>query len=146
MFKLSRQERNVCHFLVVLSNMFYEKTMGWFNKDRLFEICSQQVFSSALVRTAFVIRTTGFSHPHQFVPSHRLKSTVLADLTNILSFNKQSLFAQNLVKTTKRRIQNRQSCFSSKFCIMRVLRWCEFFVSGKLNIKYRFFSFSFFFL
>jgi len=29
---------------------------------------------------------------------------VLADLTNIWSFNKQSLFAGNLVKTTKRRI------------------------------------------
>jgi len=32
------------------------------------------------------------------------------------SFNKQSLFARNLVKTTKRRIQYWQHCFSSEFC------------------------------
>jgi len=40
-------------------------------------ITTYQVFSSALVRTAFVIRTTRFSHPHQCVPSHRLESTAL---------------------------------------------------------------------
>ena len=38
-------------------------------------ITTYQVFSSALVRTVFVIRTTRFSHPHQCVPSHRLEST-----------------------------------------------------------------------
>jgi len=75
MLKLSQYERIVCQLFVVSSTMFYKKR-GFF-KIRLQQ--HNRVFSFALVGTVFVIRTARSSHPHQCVPSHRLKSTALED-------------------------------------------------------------------
>jgi len=47
----------------------------------LFKLRLQQqirAFTSALVRSVFVIRTARFSQPHSCVPSHRSKSTGLS--------------------------------------------------------------------
>ena len=62
------------------------------------------------------------------------------------SFNKQSLFARNLVKTTKRRIQCWQYCFSSEFCSVLSCVIASFLsVQNWTSVKYRFVSFSLFF-
>ena len=70
-------------------------------------------------------------HPQLTIWSKPEVETVLADLTNLQSFKKQSLLSGNLVKTTKRTIQYWQHCFSSEFCSV----WRSFVVANFLSVE-----------
>jgi len=59
---------------------------------------------------------------------------VEADLTNIQSFNKQSLFAGNFLTTTKVASNTDNVAFHRSSAVFGSLAFCELFVTGRLNI------------
>jgi len=108
-------------------------------------ICSKILKLARKLKLARNSRETWNSRETREKLARNSRETVLADLTDIWSFNKQSLFAGNLVKTTKRRILPDNLPFHRSFAVSGGLALLRAFLSVGIEHQVPFFYFSFFF-